>query len=234
MSPETPNQFHDASELYNIPRKSLTDEVYHRLTKMITSLTIQPGSRLNLKELREVFNVSQAPLRDAVQRLVAEGLIISEPQMGYYAIKLEENDIHDLYGLRSVLEMLALEKSIDKIPQDRLSSIRAIFSNEKYPEKENSSEHRLSHSPQYKQADWDLHYNLIIGYSESQVFSQISKHIFNFFQVLWSLNISRREATTEHFSIIDAILERDLDTALTALRNHLAAAEKAKSVFLEK
>ena len=234
MSLSTPEQFQDLSALYNVPRKSLTDEVYNRLTGMITSLNLEPGSRLNLKQLRSLFNVSQAPLRDAIQRLVAEGLIISEPQLGYYVIKLEKTDISDLYGVRTALESLSLTKSIDKIPKDRLLSIRNIFLEEKDLELENTIGNKFDHNIQYKQADWALHYTLIVGYSESQIFSHISKYILNFFQMVWNLNIARREATNEHVNIIDAILDRNLEQAMSALTHHLKEAEKSKLYQLEK
>jgi DNA-binding GntR family transcriptional regulator len=161
-------------------------------------------------------------------------LIISKPQLGYYVIDLEKKDINDLYGLRTAIETLSLKKSIDKMPEDQLFHIRDIFSAEKEFNLEKGADAEVDHSAQYKQADWDLHYNLIVGYSESQIFSHISKHILNFFQLVWSLNISRLESIDEHIDTITAILDRDLDQAMAALTYHLTEAEQSKVYRLDR
>ena len=67
---------------YQISRVNLVDQVYDRLAHMIATHDIKPGDRINFSEMENLFNVSRAPLREAVQRLVSRGLIVSSAQKG--------------------------------------------------------------------------------------------------------------------------------------------------------
>ncbi len=77
-----------------VNRFNLVDEVYERLRKMITGGILEPGERLNKNQLCEIFQVSRAPLREAIQKLAAKGLLKKECQKGTYVVKLKDIDIN--------------------------------------------------------------------------------------------------------------------------------------------
>jgi DNA-binding GntR family transcriptional regulator len=69
---------------------------------------LRPGAQLGEAELAARFEVSRGPLREAMQRLVQEGLLRSEPHRGLFVIECSVDDVHDIYRARMGVESAAL------------------------------------------------------------------------------------------------------------------------------
>ncbi|GGA61957.1 GntR family transcriptional regulator [Pelagibacterium lentulum] len=74
---------------------------------------LAPGAKLNLDKLRSSMDVGLSPLREAVTRLVAEGLIEAEAQRGYTVTPISVANLNEVCALRLELEPYALRKSIE-------------------------------------------------------------------------------------------------------------------------
>ncbi|MCR9257858.1 MAG: GntR family transcriptional regulator [Alphaproteobacteria bacterium] len=90
-----------------IRRATLSVQIAERLKADILSGRHAPGSQLHEVELARAFDVSRGPLREAMQRLVQEGLLRSAPHRGVFVPEITEADILDLYFVRAVLEKAA-------------------------------------------------------------------------------------------------------------------------------
>lgn len=205
-----------------IARNNLSDEVYERLLDLIRNLTLEPGSRLDFNELEDRFGVSRAPIREAVQRLIGTGLITTTPHGGYHVVKLGPEDIRSIFEVRRTIEKEALERSIHKIPSDKLVKIRAVFEEELKDFNEMSPKNP---SKKYKQADWDLHFELIVGYSGSIILKQLSSNIFDLVETSRSHIRTLSRNSFSHIRIIDAIMQLNLEMAILELDKHLEQAE---------
>jgi len=84
--------------------KSVTDHLVDKLRGRIVSLELPPGSRLRESQFAEEFNVSRARVRDAFGILEERGLIERIPNRGAVVMRLEADDIHELFEVREVLE----------------------------------------------------------------------------------------------------------------------------------
>ena len=101
--------------------------VTERLRANIVNGTLAPGSQLSEVELASTFGVSRGPVREALQRLIQEGLVRSEPHRGVFVPVLTDEDVRDIYLARDALESSAVRhiintgKSIEAAEQlDRL------------------------------------------------------------------------------------------------------------------
>lgn len=79
---------------------------------------VAPGSKLNVDELRARFGVSLSPLREALSRLAAEGLVTTEEQRGYRVAPVSVENCAEVIRLRSELEVIALTESIRRGDDD--------------------------------------------------------------------------------------------------------------------
>jgi DNA-binding GntR family transcriptional regulator len=86
--------------------------VTERLRADIVNGTLKPGSQLSEVELANNFGVSRGPVREALQRLIQEGLLRSEPHRGVFVPVLTEEDVNDIYLAREALESAALRSVI--------------------------------------------------------------------------------------------------------------------------
>ena len=94
-------------------RLPLSSQIAERLRDDIQTGIHAPGAQLQEVELALAFGVSRGPLREAMQRLVQEGLLRSEPHRGMFVIDLSEDDVLDVYFVREALETAALRRVVD-------------------------------------------------------------------------------------------------------------------------
>ena len=80
------------------------EDMYRIIRTRISLLDYEPGQRLSEEVLAEEFGVSRTPIRDAMVRLEAEGLITHQPRQGAVVRSLSHREIMELYEMRQVLE----------------------------------------------------------------------------------------------------------------------------------
>jgi DNA-binding GntR family transcriptional regulator len=97
-----------------------------RIRERIIDGTFAPGSQLGEAQLAERLGVSRGPVREAMQRLIQEGLLSNRRNRGVCVISLGEDDVADIYFARSVLEKEAARTWIragDAAPLDELEDL---------------------------------------------------------------------------------------------------------------
>ena len=100
-------------ELKPPKRQSTVEYVAESLRTAIMSGQLQQGEQLGETELAERLDVSRGPLREAMQRLVAEGLLHAIRNRGVFVTELSTDDVQDIYRTRSAIERGALELVMD-------------------------------------------------------------------------------------------------------------------------
>ncbi|SDX71578.1 DNA-binding transcriptional regulator, GntR family [Amycolatopsis xylanica] len=91
-----------------VSRESTAGIIARQLRAAIMSGALAPGTQLGESELAARFQVSRGPLREAMQRLVSEGLLRSERHRGLFVIDLEPSDVLDIYTARTAIERAAV------------------------------------------------------------------------------------------------------------------------------
>src|SRR5882757_1350178 len=94
-----------------LSRHSLRDQTVEVLREAIIRGEIRPGSRINEAELADKLGISRGPLREAIQRVGAEGLIEFQRNRGAFVRELGLEDIQDMYEARTVIEGLAARRA---------------------------------------------------------------------------------------------------------------------------
>jgi len=83
---------------------SLPETVYREVRRAILNGVLQPGQILRQEELARRFGVSRAPLREALPRLEAEGIVVLHPRRGYSVVSLDPDEIEEIFELRTIIE----------------------------------------------------------------------------------------------------------------------------------
>jgi len=96
-------------EFAPLERQSTAELIAERLRIAIMRGVLAPGAQLGEASLAAQFAVSRGPLREAMQRLVSEGLLCSERNRGIFVIELTDADVHNVYRSRTAIERAALE-----------------------------------------------------------------------------------------------------------------------------
>jgi DNA-binding GntR family transcriptional regulator len=195
-----------------------------RLRQAIMTGELEPGAKLRLEALRTQLGltISRSPLREALSRLGAEGLVVIEDNRGYRVIPVSEKNLREIAQLRVHSEGLALREAIAKGDQqwarevaaceDRLRAIRR--SDNMGPPQQETWEHahRAFHLKLLEACDMPLllsHCNTLHDLNDRYRRLFLAKNPYD------------RDVNTEHSAIVAATLERNADLACALLAQHI-------------
>jgi len=108
-------------------RSSLVEDVTERLREALLNGDVSPGQRLLMRELEERFGVSHIPIREALRRLEAEGLVENVPQRGAVATPISLEQLAELYDLRRIIECRVAARAVPGFTPERLAALRDAF-----------------------------------------------------------------------------------------------------------
>lgn len=98
----------------HVPKRTLGSVVTSQVRDRILDGTYPPGTQMNEVELATRFATSRGPVREALQRLVRDGLLISAPHKGITVRAMTAEDLDDLYFARAALERAAMVRLTDR------------------------------------------------------------------------------------------------------------------------
>lgn len=181
----------------------------------------KPGTKIRLEELKAEFGVSWSPIREAVSRLVAEGLIVTEESRGYRVAPVSRADLAEVIRLRMMLESMALRSAIELgddaweaeliAAQHRLGKLESRRS---YPAEAEQWEtwHRAYHEALIRACGSPI---LL------QFCSQLHDLSDRYRRLFLSAHDFDRDVPREHRTITEATLARDADKAGELLQRHI-------------
>jgi len=110
---------------HQLPLENLTlwERVYDYLRGEILDGRLEPGTELAETGLSEHLGVSRGPLREAISRLAAEGLITVRPRRGAVVRSLSEEEFLELYQVREALETMAVKLATPRLAADDLRQL---------------------------------------------------------------------------------------------------------------
>lgn len=109
------------------PVNSISEHVYTALKKEILAGDLQPGARLLVLEIAKKFNISQAPVREALERLKSAGFITGIPNKGSVVSNITSKEIRDIFELREIIEGFAVRRSMEHLNEDDYSYLEDII-----------------------------------------------------------------------------------------------------------
>lgn len=206
--------------IFNKKREGLTQQAYRELKLMILNHRLKPGMVVNEAQLQEALNIGRTPVREAVLQLSKEHFLVIHPRHGIEIAKISPKRIKDIFGIRSLLEPQILRNCISQIDKAWLRSLLQEFksySGEKL-ELTNQDVIRLS------ALDNEFHMGIIklIDNNYANELMASFQDYLTLFRVSTSIDsMSVGPNNLEHNSIIEAILNDDVEEACLLLENHL-------------
>lgn len=113
--------------LQPVARDRVVDVVRERLRAAILAGELAPGTRLSVPELARHLQVSRSPVREAVLRLVAEGLAVEYSRRGVEVARLALADLLELYEVRGALESVAAGLAAERMTGPDLAALRGVL-----------------------------------------------------------------------------------------------------------
>jgi DNA-binding GntR family transcriptional regulator len=112
--------------LPKVERQRLHDTVVDHLRRFIVEGVLEPGKKLNERELCETLDISRTPLREALKVLASEGLVEISPNRGASVSKMSEAELRETFELMSGLEAFSGELACERITAAEIAEIKAL------------------------------------------------------------------------------------------------------------
>jgi len=101
--------------------KSLTEEAYRNIKRLMLQQKLIPGQKLPYRELTGQLNMSKTPIISALNRLEQDGFVASETNCGYYVKPIDEKEIQDACEVREALELKAAQLAVRLLKPDDMA-----------------------------------------------------------------------------------------------------------------
>jgi DNA-binding GntR family transcriptional regulator len=193
--------------------------VYVQLRDAILRGTLKPMARITENQVAERFGLSRTPVREAFQRLEAEGFIVVVPQRGAFISQPGVEDIFEIYQMRMPLECLATRVAAETISEEQLQQLEKLLEAERDP-RHRSSERSLRRSREFHAVIVACTRNRRLAAFLNAMQDQVHR-----VRILWPSTVARLDETwKEHAAIVAALRAHDGAAAERAMRQHLERA----------
>lgn len=200
---------------------TLAQQCYDQLQNDIIDGTLKPGEKLKVEPLKDRLAVGQSPIREALSRLVASGLVQTEDNKGFRVATLSEHDIRDIYATFNQIENMALALAIEQ--GDDAWESHIVASLHQLSIVENKQE-PVPYSV-WAERNYNFHVALIAG-CKSPALLEIRKTLYLKFDrycrmAFHTTKDSLSVNNDEHKQMAEAVLRRDVKTAHELMTHHI-------------
>jgi DNA-binding GntR family transcriptional regulator len=196
---------------------------YEAVKEMAVHYKLKPGEPVREVELARSLNVSRTPLREALNRLVVEGLLTFVPNRGFFCRQISPEEVRELYETRVILELGALRLALDRASDKELDDACKVW-------EKAAGRNKSLNAAQLAEADEAFHRALATLAKNREIvraLEHINSRIRFFRKVANEKPLNRKACFEEHAILIDAIRKRDAKLAAQHLQGHLTMSSEA-------
>ena len=197
------------------------DHCYRRIRQDIIFGRLAPGERLKLERMKDDYNVSLSTIRELLNRLSSEGLVMAEGRRGFEVSPVSEQDLRELASMRLLLESHALRNSFAE--GDIEWEGRVVGAHHKLALLERKmldGDH--SQAQTWKRYDREFHHELISACGSRALLETHSTIYDNYLRYQIVAFIFRGQiAADEHRYMLECALKRDAERAISVLETHI-------------
>jgi GntR family carbon starvation induced transcriptional regulator len=203
--------------------ESLTERAYRSLRHDIMSGILEPDTPLRVEHLKKQLGVGSSPIREALSRLAAEGLVVSELNRGFRVPVVTYDDLRDIVAQRKLIECNTLREAILNSDEQWEAEVIAAYHRMTKVEERGLAE-GLNPWEEWEERHREFHEALMSGAGSTWA-SKMLRQLYD--QGDRYRRIYRSDAfivpciQNDHKLILDAVLARDVDAALAAMGNHV-------------
>jgi DNA-binding GntR family transcriptional regulator len=204
-----------------VARGHLRQSTYESIKAMIVTGQLSPGRRITELELVEQLQVSRTPVREALNRLERDGLVIERPRTGFAVVQFDEAMLRNVFDIRAELDVYATTLAIARITPDEVEILRGLVADcERLAQTDPSSRARLEEM----QMGMEIH-RAIARFSGNAMLAEMLSGLLEKCQVYVWMELTQlndwKAARDDHHMIVEAIAARDTDTACRESRRHI-------------
>jgi DNA-binding GntR family transcriptional regulator len=202
---------------------SLGELAYQRIKDKIVSLELPPAAVIDEAELMRDLDLGRTPIREAVQRLAWENLIVIVPRRGMFIADINPSDLQKIFEVRVELEACAARLAAARATPEQIGEMQALF----------VGAEAIMQAGQHRELialDHRAH-QLLARAAHNEYLEETLERMFTHTLRLWLVSLHKigrlRQMIEEHREVIAAIDARDAERAERVMRAHVEEFQKA-------
>jgi GntR family transcriptional regulator, rspAB operon transcriptional repressor len=216
----TPPNANDKISVMDKVAEIKREEIYRRLREDVLSCVIMPGQSLHENDLAERFGVSKSPIRDALMRLEADGLVTVQSRKGYRVSPVSVADADDMYELRAKIEAAVMGIVAGAASDEELASLDRFRS----PKAWDNNGGFIAYNREFHRSVANLCRNKRLKAVALDLIEQFNRFTFVSLAVIGPGHYDR--PLSDHVAIIDQLQAREPKKAARLVEQHLERGRK--------
>ncbi|WP_304507781.1 GntR family transcriptional regulator [Anaerotignum sp.] len=214
---------------------TLTNRIYQEIKSDIAKKQFQPGEKLNIKELARKYNVSDTPVKQALQRLADEKLVANTPNKGMSVYLLTPDELNDIFDMRLMMDTFFVKDIVSTLNYNNSLRQQLVENLEEQKRFVQNSESSL-YPEKYFAMDLEFH-TLYLTASGNQkaidVFTNLQPFTYATGTYLNQPHYRDCECVAEHEAILKAAFTGDLDALNKAVQVHIENSRRALQLIFK-
>lgn len=207
----------DPGSFTEINVRSTAEQIADQLRRAILYGSVQSGASLTEVDVAQRFGVSRGPIREAMQRLLQEGLLVRTSSRAVRVVSFSDSDMKDVYFARRAVEHAAVEAILDHDPAAAVAALNAILDQMLVAAKADDL-------TTFTTMDVDFHNTLVRHAGSVRLLRMQSTLLVEAHMCMVRLERKYADpiaAVAEHRLIVDALAARDRAAARHAVDSHM-------------
>ncbi len=210
-------------------KKTLSEQIYTDIKREISNQELASGEKINIKEVARRYGVSDTPVKQALQRLAEEKLVVNTPNKGMRVRTMTPHELNDIFDLRLMMDLYFANDIITALHYN--TTLREqLLQNLQQQKDFIASKDSTSNAEQYFQLDLQFH-TLFLTASGNQKAVEVLKDLQPFSLsagAYFNQPHSRDcECVAEHQAILDATFAGDSEALRAAITTHIHNSQRA-------
>lgn len=218
-----------SSESPTLNHATLAEQVYQLLRRDILDNVYPPDAALPESALASQLNVSRMPVREALHRLAAEGLVTLRPRQGAVVSSLSPQQFLDAYRVREALEELAIRLALPLLDEADLEELSRLQDQMRQHAARNDASAFFAANRAFHALFIERSRNDYLKGIYFPLIDQMRRHISSSLELRGGLGTS----VEEHQAVLDAIRAGDANEAARRLREHIHVPQRALETHAE-
>lgn len=217
-------------------KQTLVDVAYKALKKDITERTLKPGEKIILRELHERYGISETPIKQALNRLITEGLIENIPRKGVKVRSIKWEDVEELLDIRMMIETYYIKQIVQTFKNN--TNIKNDFT-------KNITEHKRIIEYGTDVNDYFQNYSLDQEFHKMfvkcsgnrrivQIYNNLGTHIYAYYIYGKQSKEETVAGVVEHEAIFNALVAQNESELLRHVEIHILNAKNKINNVLKK
>ena len=195
----------------------LSDKAYQLIRHKIITLELPPQTAIDEQALMQDLQVGRTPIREALQRLAAEGLVFLAPRRGMFVSEISITDLQKIFELRLVLEGFSARLAAERATDNQLAAMEALM-RELERTRDQDGKALMAIDEQFHELLYQAADNELLADTLRRLHAQSFR--------VWHLVLDRigsvSGAMEQHIAITQALQAKDGDLAETLVQEHIS------------